>query len=141
MVMLRLAILCALFLQMLASAQEYVEASGQTVIFDLKAGAKAAWDKNASPVQRPQFTKAKQRVFSISGLIDNNQITCNISGPLPVTGAAISIYRLDGMLVDRISLTSAHTIILKKQISNGYYWLRLELNKKSLAVTRLLVAR
>jgi hypothetical protein len=41
-------------------AQQYIEASGQTVAFDLKAGARAAWNNQGSGVFHPSITSASR---------------------------------------------------------------------------------
>jgi hypothetical protein len=139
--MIPLASILLLCIQMMVFAQEYVESSGQTMPFDLKAGAKAAWDKTVSGVRTSPGIHSKTSAFRLTCLVDMEKLIFVATGNNPAQEASLSIYRLDGVLVDRASSSTANMFTFDKCLSNGYYWVRLESNGKSLALTRMLLAR
>jgi hypothetical protein len=122
-------------------AQNYVEASGQTVVFNLAAGAKAGWDKNASPIRSPRITNQASSRNVISGLINQKYVSFTIRSQEKQQPLSIAVYRFDGRLLTRAPVSNTNTIALDHPLPNGCYWLRLESNSKALATTRLWVTR
>jgi hypothetical protein len=135
------AVLLAVMIPALLCAQDYLEASGQTVAFDLTAGATAAWDPGAAPVYVPRVVKGERSSFLLSGSRDDGRYLFTVSGSTLPRGTTLAVYRLDGRLVSRASMTRANIFALETCPPNGYYWMRLEADGRALALSRMLVAR
>jgi len=119
-------------------AQNYFEASGQTVAFRLAAGEKAGWNKNAL-ARIPHAARRSSSSFTITKMIDRYTVSFTIDCQYKQQPLAIAIFRLDGHLIKRVSSAKAGKIAFNPPLPNGCYWLRLESNNKAIATTRLCV--
>jgi hypothetical protein len=118
-------------------AQEYTEASGQTVAFNLKAGATAAWDKAASGIIRAiPNTRAS---ISIKHQMNGNRYL-TIAGNIPA-GSRCTIYSLNGQIRLTQSLSARNEILLTGRIQAGYYIARIESGSSILSTVHFLEAR
>jgi hypothetical protein len=137
----RIIISIFLIVTALIYAEDYIEASGQTVAFNLSAGAKAGWDKNASAIRSPRIINQTTSRSVISGLINQKYVAFSIRSQEKQQPLSIAVYRFDGRLLTRAPVSNTNTIALDHPLPNGCYWLRLESNGKALATTRLWVTR
>jgi hypothetical protein len=120
-------------------AQQYVEVSGQTKPFDLKAGAKAAWDNSSAAIRKPADA-AIQKPFSII-CPRIGEIQRFIVSGRALAGSFLCIYSVRGGLVERASLTQSNTFTLSEKLRKGYYAARIENETKTFYGTHFLITR
>jgi hypothetical protein len=126
----------ALFLCLLPAmifAQQYYEASGQTQVFTLTAGAKAGSTAilphgRLTPSSAPHMLVTMQNGvhISIAGIQGNGRV---------------SIYNLSGKRVQTAEITGKSSVALRSDLSGGVYFARLEVNGRLVQTTRFWKAR
>jgi hypothetical protein len=126
-VMVGLVILC-----IAANAQQYFEASGSTRVFTLMAGAKA----------RPSAVMATNR----GGNRDPHLVVAvrrgvYISAPGSPAGSQVSIYNIIGKRVEQIAIDNTALIPVSRNLPDGIYFARLEMNHRPLSALCFRVVR
>jgi hypothetical protein len=114
-------------------SQQYYQASGQTQVFTLTAGAKAG---PSAVLPRGRLTQsiAPHMLITIQ-----NGVHINIRG---IQGQGkVSIYNLAGKKVQSAEITGASSFALRSDISNGVYFARLEVSGRLVQSTRFWKAR
>lgn len=117
----------------LVLAQQYYEASGQTQVFKLTAGAKAG---GSGILTRSRIAKTASPRMLVT---TQNGIRIGISG---VQGQGrISIYNLAGKRLQITEIAGNASVVLGSDISTGVYIARLEVNGHLAQSTRFWKAR
>ena len=120
-----------LFLCLIPAAlwsQQYYQASGQTQVFTLTAGAKAG------PSAVLPGNRVARSVKPHMLVTTQNGVHISILG---VQGQSrISIYNLAGKRVQSAETADASSLTLRSDISNGVYIARLEVNGRLVQTTR-----
>jgi hypothetical protein len=127
--------------QLFPNAQSYFQSSGQTVVFDLKAGAHAAWDKNAAAVYPHRSSPGRIAGKTLHETIRSGKISYSIPGIALDSKTTLAIYSLSGNLMDREYSSLPGTFTIKDFIPNGHYVARLEMGRVPLQSTYLTIAR
>jgi hypothetical protein len=109
-------------------AQQYYQASGQTQVFTLTAGAKAGSSAVLPGSRIARSVKPHMLVTTQNGV--HISILC-VQGQ-----SRISIYNLAGKRVQSAEITGASSFALRSDISNGVYVARLEVNGRLVQSTR-----
>jgi hypothetical protein len=126
-----LLLLC--LLPALVIAQQYYQASGQTQVFTLTAGAKAG-PTAVLPHGRTACSIAPHML-----VIMQNGVHLSILG---VQGdGSVSIYNLSGKRVQMVEIAGNSSVALRPDLSNGVYFARLEVNGRLVQTTRFWKAR
>jgi hypothetical protein len=125
---------CAVF------AQDYIEASGQTVAFELKAGSTAAWNSGGSSVLYSQPVKSNQsilvRMQADRKTISVTNVASSQSHPV------FELFSVNGCRLARASLSSgSQSLSLKTSLTPGYYLARVKQNGTTIHTTTFFVAR
>jgi hypothetical protein len=121
----------------LVFSQQYIEASGQTKSFDLKAGAKAGWDNTASGIRLAPGATGFRSFISITKQFQRNLA---IEGAIPA-GSSCALYSLNGHLCARLVLTPNNTFILPNNLNAGYYIARIKTPSSVLSSITFLATR
>jgi hypothetical protein len=109
-------------------SQQYYQASGQTRLFTLAAGAKAG---PSAVLPRSQIAHSVTPHMLVT---TQNGVHISILG---VQGQGrISIYNLMGKRVQSAETAGALSLTLRTDISNGVYFARLEVNGRLVQTTR-----
>jgi hypothetical protein len=116
-------------------SQQYIEASGQTKSFDLKAGAKAGWDNTVSGIRLAPGTSSFRPFIAFI-----NQRNMIIEGAIPA-GSSCMLYSLSGQLCARLALTPNNTFILPYNLNSSYYIARIKTSSSVLSTITFLAAR
>jgi hypothetical protein len=137
----KLGLLALASIAITACAQEYVEASGQTVVFNLAAGAKAAWNPQGSPVIHQAFPPQLSAISSMKiqsiGTSTKFIITKNAA-----MGAQLKLFDIRGQLKDEFILDkSSEQITLPKRYSAGRYLARLTSGASTIVTQSFTVVR
>ena len=127
----------ALALCLGVSAQNYVEASGQTNVFTLKAGAKAGW----TGVLMVQRAVGRTLPITLTAARSNGAVSFNISGQKPPTGATLAVYAVNGELLERATQSLDGSFHLNRTFADGFYTVRLEKAGQTIVSTNFLAAR
>ena len=114
-------------------SQQYYQASGQTQVFTLTAGAKAG---PSAVLPRSQIARSIMPHMLVT---TQNGVHISILG---VQGQGrVSIYNLAGKRVQSAETAGASSLTLRTDISNGVYIARLEVNGRLVQSTRFWKAR
>jgi hypothetical protein len=135
----RIGFLLTVITPLILYAQQYVEVSGQTQSFDLKAGAKAAWNNSSAAIHRPADA-ANQKPFSLVCPKIGETRRFVVNGQA-IAGSHLCIYSVRGELVSRTSLTQNNTFILSEKLKNGYYAARIDNEARASYGTHFLMTR
>jgi hypothetical protein len=119
--------------------QEYVEASGQTVVFELKAGAKAGWNNTVGIFM-------SQRANAMAPCIN---FTMDILGRLSFSlgnypaakNIILTVCNAAGAVIEKSPLADQKPLMLGRILSNGYYIARIDADGKTITNTSFVVAR
>jgi hypothetical protein len=126
------SILC--FFALCASAQQYFQASGQTGVFTLTAGATAGPGSSAV-----RYVKRVASVAPHMLVTTQNGIRIGVTG---IRGAGrIAIYNLEGRRVQSADFSGASMVAVRPDLGNGVYFARLEVNGRLVLTTRFWKAR
>ena len=127
---------CAVFLCLLPAmifAQQYYQASGQTQVFTLTAGAKVG------PVAVLPHGRLTSSIAPHMLVTMQNGVHLSILG---VQGnGRVSIYNLAGKRVQIVEIAGNSSVALRSDLSNGVYFARLEVNGRLIQTTRFWKAR
>ena len=127
---------CALLLCLLPAmifAQQYYQASGQTQVFTLTAGAKVG------PVAVLPHGRLTSSITPHMLVTMQNGVRLSILG---VQGQGrVSIYNLAGKQVQIAEIAGNSSVALRSDLSNGVYFARLEANGRLVQTTRFWKAR
>ena len=119
------------------AAQEYVEASGQTAVFTLKAGAKAPW----SGILMMQRSAHSSLPISLSASRNGATISFSVIGQKAPSAATIAIYAVNGSLLERVSQSNDGFFHLSRSFADGFYTVRLEKAGQTIVSTNFLATR
>jgi hypothetical protein len=119
-------------------AQEYVEASGQTNVFDLKAGAKAGWNTSGSGILYTQKID-KIRMLTIRLNADRKAISITNSG---AANSSFELFSVNGTrLVRAMVAGQSPMVLLKSPLLPGYYLARMKSNGLTIHTSTFFVSR
>jgi hypothetical protein len=119
------------------AAQEYVEASGQTAVFTLQAGAKAPW----SGILMMQRSAGRSLPISLSASRNGATISFCVIGQKAPSAATIAVYAVNGSLLERVGQSNDGSFHLSRNFADGFYTVRLEKAGQTLVSTNFLAAR
>jgi hypothetical protein len=128
-----------LVLPVLVLAQDYHDASGQTLPFTLAAGAKTKWDASGISVDktRPAIPEPVRMSLVPNPSNGNFRISVrNAQGP-----TVVILYAISGKKVQCIDFTKEKEASLSKALPNGFYVARLSMNGRTVQTARFLVVR
>ncbi len=127
---------CAVFLCLLPAmifAQQYYQASGQTQVFTLTAGAKVG------PVAVLPHGRLTSSIAPHMLVTMQNGVRLSVLG---VQGnGRVSIYNLAGKRVQIAEIADNSSVALRSDLSGGVYFARLEVNGRLVQTTRFWKAR
>jgi hypothetical protein len=119
-------------------AQEYVEASGQTNVFDLKAGAKAGWNTSGSGILYTQKID-NIRIMNIRLNADRKSISITTSG---ARNLSFDLFSVNGTRIIRTPVAGqSPMVLLKSPLLPGYYLARMKSNGLTIHTTTFFVSR
>jgi hypothetical protein len=119
--------------------QAYYEASGQTQVFTLAAGAKAGWDVPATPVKASCSSHVDPSISILTHSGKNGTRVC-VSGRQE--HSHIAIYNAAGQrLWNREVDKSVSPFAAAVRLAPGVYFARLSVNGQTAQTTRFMVAR
>ncbi|MDD5674591.1 MAG: T9SS type A sorting domain-containing protein [Chitinivibrionales bacterium] len=118
-------------------AQQYTEMSGQTVVFNLSAGAKASWNSAAAKVISPAIASPLRKAFALTSR-DGKSVTYGFDN----SNASVNmvVYSLAGARLKTVALAAPFGSV-NLNLANGYYLLRLERPAAPVFCTPLLITR
>jgi hypothetical protein len=122
------------FLATFAGAQQYYQASGQTTVFTLTAGATAGPGGSAVRTVRPVVSLAPHMLVAMQG-----GLHISLAGNRGL--ARISIYNLAGKRVQKAEITGNAMLPIRSDLGYGVYFARLEANGRLVQTTRFWKAR
>lgn len=114
-------------------AQQYYQASGQTQVFTLTAGAKAG------PTTVRHVTNSALTTAPHLAMTTADGIRLSIAGV--IGHARVTIYNLSGKVLQVAETNGCESIALRANLSNGVYFARLEVNGRLVQTTRFWKAR
>jgi hypothetical protein len=133
-----IGLIILLSLPVVIVAQEYIEASGQTVVFELKAGAKAGWNTTGVFLQRHNGSRA----ISINRITDNHgRLSFVIAGAPSAKNIILTVFNAMGSTVEKVSMPAGKILPLSAVLANGYYTARIESAGRIMMNTSFVVAR
>jgi len=126
------ALLLFCMLPVVAFAQGYFEASGQTAAFTLAAGSKAGWN--------PSMAVEKSRAMPAAGVF---RISASGNGLFVHTGArgVIKLYDVRGRMAASVTVKHSGYVALPRVLANGIYAARFEAPGLAMKAARLAVVR
>jgi hypothetical protein len=119
--------------------QEYVEASGQTVVFDLKAGAKAGWNNTVSVFMSQRANATAPRIaFTMDNL---GRLSFSLGNNPAAKNITLTICNAAGAVIEKSPLSNQKFLVLGRIFTNGYYIARIDADGKTITNTSFVVAR
>jgi len=129
-------LISALYLSV--AAQNYIEKTGQTVVFNLEPGSKAAWNNTIS-AEKPAVTSLVQKKIAVFPNPGSNTISVRVSRG---TGnASVSIIDITGKIIQTLPVDATTDIVSGLSFPNGVYFARLSANNKAQETVRFLIVR
>jgi len=131
-------ILALFFLPVLAAAQVYYSAYGQTVPFTLTAGAKAAWHEGIAVETSPSalLNLPSMSIYPIPSSGCPRIVVSGAKGSV-----IVSIYNVAGKKIRALDFSGGKGAALVKTMPNGIYFARMAVNGQIKQTTRFLVVR
>jgi hypothetical protein len=114
-------------------AQEYYEASGQTQVFTLTAGARGNPSSIANKNQSIAIAAPHLQVISQHGVYLHLQNT--------TAKATVSIYTIAGKRILNIGIDSRAPVAISKGLSSGIYFARLAIDSRVMQTVRFRMVR
>ena len=131
--------LVQMILPFAAYSQECIEFSGQTVAFTLSAGAKAAWDKDATGLKN-RCQSEKRISFWVDQSL-SGKVRFKFTGQRIAGNLSISLYTLDGRWIGAAAMQSRTSGAFSRVLLPGIYVARCEAGGTVIQTVRFVVRR